>query len=150
MFFTSFGPSPRTADVDADAKVEPLPHRRARIALGHGALHFDRTSYGVDHAREFDEQAVTGGLDDAACVLGDLGIDELAPMRLERRERAALVRAHQPGIPDNVEGDDGRQSSLITRHPSSLGKRLRSRHDIDAARGAQIAWQSGRVKESVR
>ena len=54
----------------------------AGVALGHLALHLDRAAHRVDDAGELDEQPVAGGLDDAAAVLGDLGVDELAANRL--------------------------------------------------------------------
>jgi len=41
----------------------------------HGALDFSGTSRGVDGARELDQRAVAGGLDDATAVRGDPGID---------------------------------------------------------------------------
>jgi hypothetical protein len=49
----------------------------------------------VDDARKFHQYSVAGGLDDAAAVLPDLGVDELAPMRLEALESALLVCTHQ-------------------------------------------------------
>ncbi len=45
---------------------------------------------------KFHQHAVAGGLDDAAAVLPDLRVDELAPMRLEAFEGPFLVRSHQP------------------------------------------------------
>ena len=49
------------------------------IALGHPALHLGGAAQRVDDAGELDQQAVAGGLDDAAAVLGDLRVDQLAP-----------------------------------------------------------------------
>ena len=42
----------------------------------------------LDDAGKFDEQAVAGGFDEAAAMLGDPGIDELASMGSEPAERA--------------------------------------------------------------
>jgi hypothetical protein len=53
--------SPRTA-----------PGRDRGVAGDHLALQFDRAAHRVDDAGELDEEAVAGGLDDAAAVLGDL------------------------------------------------------------------------------
>ena len=50
----------------------------AGVPLGHRPLHLDRAAHRIDDARELDQQAVAGGLDDAAAVLGDLRIDQLA------------------------------------------------------------------------
>jgi hypothetical protein len=71
----------------------------------------------VDDTGELDEEAVAGGFDDAAAMLGDLGIAELAPDRLERRECPFLVLAHQPRIPGNVDGQDRRQPPLAEIDP---------------------------------
>jgi len=43
-------------------------------------------------------QAVASGLDDAAVVLAELRIDELAAQRFEALERAFLVRLYQPYV----------------------------------------------------
>jgi hypothetical protein len=43
------------------------------------------TPHGVDRAPKFDMGPVSRGLDDAAAVLGYLGIDEFASMSLKRR-----------------------------------------------------------------
>ncbi len=76
------------------------------FALGHRLLHLDRAAHRVDDAGELDQHAVAGGLDDAAAVLGDLRIEELAAQRLEAFERAFLVRPHQPRIPRHIGGED--------------------------------------------
>jgi len=60
-------------------------------------------------AGKFHQQAVTGGLDDAAVVLGDLRIDELAAQRFEAFERALLVRPHQPRIARHIGGPGSRR-----------------------------------------
>jgi len=71
---------------------------------------------------KFEQHAVTGGLDNAAVMLGELRIDELAAQRFEALERALLVRPHQPptsaariaarrrvaAIPSSAEGIEGR------------------------------------------
>jgi hypothetical protein len=44
----------------------------------------DCASDRVDDAREPHQHAVAGGLDDAAVVLGDFRVDELAAQRFER------------------------------------------------------------------
>ena len=56
----------------------------------------------IDDAGEFHQHAVAGGLDDAAVVLGDAGVDQFAAVRFERRERADLVGAHQPAVADHI------------------------------------------------
>ena len=60
--------------------------REVGIALEHCPLDLDRASDRIDNSRELGQQPVAGGFDDAAAVLVDLGIDELAAMRLEAFE----------------------------------------------------------------
>jgi hypothetical protein len=43
--------------------------------------------------------AVASGLDDPLTMLGGLGVDQFAPMRLQPRERAFSVDAHQAATP---------------------------------------------------
>jgi hypothetical protein len=58
-------------DIEAPVCVNP------GVALRHAALDLDRAANCIDDAWELEQDAVTGGLDDAAVVLRDLGIDEL-------------------------------------------------------------------------
>jgi hypothetical protein len=60
----------------------------------------------ASNAREFHQHAVAGRLDDAAVVLGDRRIDALAPVRLQLRERAFLVRAHATAVPHDISRED--------------------------------------------
>ncbi len=65
-----------------------------------------------DDARELDQNAVAGGLDDAALVLGNLRVDQLAAMGAQPRQRAGLVLAHQPAVAGDIGGEDGRKPAL--------------------------------------
>src|SRR5205823_10830278 len=58
------------------------------------------------------QHAVARGLDDAPLVLGDLAVDQLAPMRLEARERALLVGADQPRVTRDIRGKNGGEPTL--------------------------------------
>src|SRR5215471_9967019 len=94
------------AQIDADAEFDPLLHRHVGVALDHRPLHRYCAAYRVDDTREFDEQPVAGGLDNAASVLLDLGITQLAADRFQRGEGTLLVCAHQPRIPGDVGGQN--------------------------------------------
>ena len=83
------------AEIDADAQFDAAVRFDPGVPLGHRLLHFDRAAHRIDDARKFHQQAVPGGLDDAAVVLGDLRIEKLAAQRFEAIERAFLVRPHQ-------------------------------------------------------
>ena len=65
------------AEVDADPELDPARRRNVRVAPRHSSLDFGGALHGVGDALEFHQHAVAGGLDDAALVLGDGGIEEL-------------------------------------------------------------------------
>jgi len=62
---------------------------------GHLALHLDRATNRIDHARKLAKQTVARRVDDAAAVPLDLAVGNLTPQRLQRSERAFLIRRHQ-------------------------------------------------------
>ena len=63
------------AEMNADAKIDALAGRDARVALDHGLLHFDGAAHGVDHTAELDDAAIASALDDPAVVHRDRGIN---------------------------------------------------------------------------
>ena len=69
------------------------------------------TAQSIDGAGKFHQHAVAGGLDDAAMVLGDFRIEELATQRLQAFERAFLVHPHQPRIAGDIGGEDGSETT---------------------------------------
>ena len=123
-----FTPSPwmspsstmNVAEVDANPEGDPLLFRCRGIALDRRPLHGERAGDGLDHARELDQEAVAGRLDETAMMLCDLGIDQFAAMRFEPRERAFLVLAHQPAVARVIGREDRRQPALDTL-PLHLG-----------------------------
>ena len=66
------------AEIDADAKPDAPLVGHIGLAVDHPALHLDGAAHRVDDAGEFRQQAVAGVLDDAAAMLLDLRIDQLA------------------------------------------------------------------------
>jgi hypothetical protein len=58
-------------------------------------LYLDRTTHGIDDARELQQQPVTRGLDDAPTMAGDCRVDHLLAKGFQRCQRAALVAAHR-------------------------------------------------------
>ena len=61
-------------------------------------------------------------------MLGDLGVDQFAADRLQRRERALLVRPHQARVAGDIGGQNGRQPALDP--PSWLISQGQSRREI--------------------
>ena len=66
------------ADMDADAKDEAFVLGHSYVSLRHRVLEIDRAAHGVDGAAELDERSVAEELDDAAAMLGNRGIEEVA------------------------------------------------------------------------
>src|SRR4029077_17444908 len=59
------------AHVEPDAELNAAFGWHIHVALGHLALDVDGAPNRIDDAGELDEQAVAGGLDDAAAMFGD-------------------------------------------------------------------------------
>src|SRR6476619_3464030 len=66
------------AEIDADAQLDAVVRRDTEVVLGHRLLHLDRAAHRVDDAGKLHQHTVAGRLDDAALMLGDLRIEELA------------------------------------------------------------------------
>lgn len=60
----------------------------------------------------FYENSVSGRLDDAAMLLGDVGIDDLTPNGFNSAKRSTLILAHQPAVADHVCYQDRCKSAL--------------------------------------
>ncbi len=56
-------------------KLDAALGRETGVALDHAVLHLNGAANGVDHAAEFDEDAISGSLDDATMMHCDGGID---------------------------------------------------------------------------
>jgi hypothetical protein len=69
--------------------------RDVGVASNHPVLHLDRAAYGFERAGELGQDPVTRRLDDPPLMLGNLGVDQLAPMGLEPLQRALFIGADQ-------------------------------------------------------
>ena len=72
-------------------------------------LDFDGAADRLDDTWELDKCAVAGQFYDPPVTLDNLGIDQIAPVRLEACKRILFVGTHEPGIADNVSGKDRHQ-----------------------------------------
>ena len=105
-------PSPKMSSPSMMMSPRLMPTRNSmRVAggttafrCGHLPLHIDRAAHRIDDAGELDQEPVAGGFDNAAAMFDDPGIDQFAPDRFQRRQRAFLVGAHQPRIADHISG----------------------------------------------
>ena len=109
----------------------------------------DCASDRVDDARKFHRQAVAGALDDGAVVLGDLGVDELAPQRLEAFERAFLVRFHQPRVARHIRGENGGEPAGRGHFCQIVKQLLIKISTFVALRTRYVAGQESTARECV-
>ena len=93
------------AEVDADAELEPVLGRQGGVALAQGLLDVDSAGQRLDDAREVGQHAVTRRADDAAVVLGDEPVDDLAAGP-KPGVRAGLVAVHLAREADRVGAQD--------------------------------------------
>jgi hypothetical protein len=63
------------AEVNADAKLHPPLGREARVLSFESGLNIDGAVHCLDHACEFGEHTVAGGVDEPPVMLPDLRID---------------------------------------------------------------------------
>ena len=94
------------AEVDADPERDSLGFGHRVVTRRHRLLDFGGALNGVDDARELSEGAIAHQLDDAAAVLGELGLDQLPAVTLQPLESAELVLAHEAAVADHVSGED--------------------------------------------
>jgi hypothetical protein len=94
-----------TTLLSAAVKDAPVS-RDIGVALDQPLLHCDGAAHRLDRTGKFDQEAVASGLDDAAAMLGNAGIDQIAPARLEPGERSFLVRPHKAGVASDIGSDD--------------------------------------------
>ena len=103
------------AEVDADAVADADVLAPLRLPLGHRLLDPGGRGDRVDDAGELDQHPIARGLDDAAVVFGDCRVDHLVAVRPLARQGARLVRLHEPGVPDHVGRQHGRQPTFASR-----------------------------------
>jgi len=82
------------AKIDANSELDLLGLGDLGVPFGHIPLNLDGAAQRIHHAGEFDQHAVACSLDNTAMMLGDSGIDERFPDRLEPRQCAFFVAAH--------------------------------------------------------
>jgi hypothetical protein len=79
------GVADNVADVDADAEFDASVRWQVRVPRGHAALNVDGAAHGIDHADKLHQHSVAGRLNNAAAMLGDLGVDQFLTVRLNCR-----------------------------------------------------------------
>ncbi len=103
------------AQIDSDAVEERTRRRHVAIAPGHPFLKFDRAAQRLGDALKFHQQAIAGGLDDAAFAFCDRRVDQLEPHGFQPGKRPGLVDFHQPAIADHIRGQNRGQPAMHIR-----------------------------------
>ena len=91
----------------------------AKLLLAAGANVNDADAWGVSalvvhHRAELGERSVAHQLDDAAVMLGQERIDDLAPQGFQGGKRAGFIHFHETRVPDDICRQDRHQPPL---HP---------------------------------
>src|SRR5262249_27379823 len=90
------------AQIDPDAKPDVPVLGNPGIALLHAALYLDGAARRIEDAAELDQEAVAHHLEDAAVMLGDRWIEELAAVLLQGTHRPLLIGLHQPAVAHHI------------------------------------------------
>src|SRR5713226_4668991 len=94
------------AEVHADAEFHPaLGWQRSVLGLERG-LDLDGALHGIHDAGELRQYAITGGVDEAAAMLLDQRIDQLAVGR-ESAQRRLLVLPHEAAVAKDIGAEYG-------------------------------------------
>jgi hypothetical protein len=115
------------AEIDRDPEGDAFVLGRIGVAVHHRPLDLDRAPHSIDDAGKLHQHAVAGSLDDAAVMLPDLRVDELAAMRFQAVEGSLLIRSHQPRVAGHIRGQDRRKPARrsrgygLTRSSSVIG-----------------------------
>ena len=108
------------AQVDADPEHDATVRRNLRLMRGDLLLHRNGKGCSVHDRTELGNRAITHQFDDAAVMLGQQRIDDLAPQGLDGVERAILVTFSEAGIADDVRSHDCRQPALDLVYPITV------------------------------
>src|SRR5262245_64520461 len=92
------------AQIDTDAQNNASILRQARTCCCHTLLQLHGALHCIHRATELDEHAIAHNFENAAAMTGNYRLQHILASRLESGERASLVVAHQPTVPNDVGG----------------------------------------------
>jgi hypothetical protein len=119
------------AEIDADAEFDALPLGDVGVARRHAVLHVDRTAHRFDRTCELGEDAVARRLDEAALMLSDLRLNQLAAVRGEPPERALQAKGVKRQASQSLASARQPSRSLASAHASVITnhhRKTRIRH----------------------
>ncbi len=100
------------AGIDADAQPDPTIAVGGGIIPAQSLLDLEPAGNGICRAVEFGKKSVTHGADQAAAMLGDLGLDQILCVIINLSMCSRLVDTHQSAVADDIGKQDGLQSAL--------------------------------------
>ena len=127
------------AEVDTDAKLDTSRFGNLGIARGHALLDVHGALHRFHDTGKLGQGPVADQFHDAAVMLGDLGIEKLFAVRLERFPRARLVLAHEAAIADHVCGQNCSKPTFHIRALEPASHRLLMRPTRRPVRSDSIA-----------
>jgi hypothetical protein len=120
-----------------DAKAQSPLRRNPGSAILEHALHLDAAAHRVERGREFGEQVVAHGVDDAAAMSGH-ALRDLFPRLGERAHRRRLVLCEQTCVALAFRGED-RGEAMLKLRPGH-GRILLAQH------GARVRQDRGHAE----
>jgi hypothetical protein len=102
------------ADIDANPEAHPSSFRLAFVRPLKRLLNLDRTVHRVEHAHEFGEHAIPGGVRNPTSIPPDELVDYGAA-RGQYRHRRLFIAVHQSAVPLDIGSEDRSEMSLDRR-----------------------------------
>src|SRR5690349_7598805 len=105
----------RIANVNPDTKPDSSVRRLVAIQVGNLLLDLHGTAYSAIDAVEHDEQRIAASLDDAAAVLLNRRVDQIAAHGTQPRQGSSVVKPDQAAVADHVGIHDRDQLATTLR-----------------------------------
>src|SRR5262249_37718232 len=107
-------------EVHSNAQYDVAIVGLTAVRRSHVPLQIDGALHRINSAGELHKYAVTSGFEDSSLMLGEQGVQHVAPPGLEGVQRARLVGLHQSAVPDYIGGQNYRKSALYFGHSARL------------------------------
>jgi len=111
------------AEVDADAELHPALRRQLRVFSAERGLNIHRAVHRLDHAGELGQNAIAGGVYEAAVVLLDQAVDDLAVSGQSSKCRL-LISPHEAAVAVDVGAEDSGELAFHTHLSPASSRRV--------------------------
>ncbi len=132
------------AEVDANAKHDPLSLGQRLVRLRHLALKLERAGHCVHRTAELDQDTVADDFDDAPAVRPDGRLKNGRASLLQGRERAGFVRLHEAAVSHDVSHHHGGQAAFHVCHVPPAQDTSLLRGDNPRRRGPRVLHTGGK------